>query len=174
MKRRHFLGVTAVGAAAEMPYWSSAAAASQQGWRPDGVGSIARIGVLTPAFDPVPESEAWAMAPKGVSIHAARVRYQREDPRLFAESSRVDSAVELLAAVKPQSIMYAFTSSSYVLRVDGDEALRTRLERIAGGRCLRRRYTAGRQRPCRKRQMRCSSPVMGYVPLASLTPLRKP
>ncbi len=134
MKRRHFLRVTAVGAAAEMlPYRSSPAAASQQGWRPDGVGSIARIGVLTPAFDPVPESEAWAMAPPGVSIHAARVRYQREDPRLFAESSRVDSAVELLAAVKPHSIMYAFTSSSYFLRVDGDEALRTRLERVAGG-----------------------------------------
>src|SRR5262245_40499088 len=134
MKRREFLGITAVGVAAELlarPSWP--AATPPQDWRPDGVGSIARIGVLTPAFDPVPESEAWAMAPNGISIHVARVQYQRGDPRLFAEPSRVDPAVESLAAVKPRSIMYAFTSSSYVLGTGGDEALRTRLERVAGG-----------------------------------------
>lgn len=237
MKRRHFLGFTAVGAAGEMlPYQSPPAVASSKGWQPDGVGSIARIGVITPAFDPVPESEAWAMAPNGVSVHAARVRRdRREDPRLFAEPSRIDSAVELLAAVKPHSIIYAFASSSYVLGVDGDEAFRIRLERIAGGipvilaaaaasaalramnarrvaivhppwfseetndkgrpisrarglrfcpargfslyatfrRCLRRKYTPGWQRPYRRRQTRCSSPVTGYAPLASLTPLRR-
>jgi maleate isomerase len=135
MKRRQFLGVTTVGGAAELlAHPPSPAAAPVQEWRPDGVGSTARIGILTPAFDPVPESEAWAMAPKGVSIHAARVRRQRgEDARLFAEPSRVDSAVESLAAVKPRSIMYAFMSSSYVLGTTGDEALRTRLERVAAG-----------------------------------------
>jgi maleate isomerase len=135
MKRRRFFGVTAVGLAAELLVQPSLSAAdSAPDWRPDGVGLIARIGVLTPAFDPVPESEAWAMAPKGVSIHAARVRRQRgEDARLFAEPSRVDPAVELLAAVKPHSIMYAFMSSSYVLGAVGDEALRSRLERVATG-----------------------------------------
>src|SRR5262245_26486362 len=134
MKRRKFLGVTAGGVAAELlARPSSPAAAPPQDWRPDGVGSIARIGLLTPAFDPVPESEAWAMAPKGVSIHAARVRWQHEDARLFADPSRVDSAVESLAAVTPASIMYAFTSSSYVLGTSGDEVLRTRLERVATG-----------------------------------------
>ena len=134
MERRQFFGATAVGLAGELLARPSLQAAdSAQDWRPDGVGSIARIGVLTPAFDPVPESEAWAMAPKGVSIHAARVRRQREDARLFAEPSRVDPAVELLAAVKPHSIMYAFMSSSYVLGAAGDEALRIRLERVAAG-----------------------------------------
>jgi hypothetical protein len=29
-------------------------------WQSDGAGSIARIGVLRPDFDPVPESELWA------------------------------------------------------------------------------------------------------------------
>jgi maleate isomerase len=135
MKRRQFLSVPAVGGAAElMASQSPPAAAALQDWRPDGEGSIARIGVLTPAFDPVPESETWAMAPKGVSIHAARVRRQRgEDARLFAEPSRIDGVVESLADVKPRSIMYAFTSSSYVLGTTGDEALRTRLERVAAG-----------------------------------------
>ncbi len=42
-------------------------------WRPDGAGSSARIGVLTPHMDGVPESEFNAMAPSGVSIHTARV-----------------------------------------------------------------------------------------------------
>src|SRR5262249_29125704 len=134
MERRQFLGATAAGVGAELlARPSSPAAAPLQDWRPDGVGSIARIGLLTPAFDPVPESEAWAMAPKGVSIHAARVRWRREDARLFADPSRLDSAVELLAAVTPDSIMYAFTSSSYFLGTAGDEALRTRLERLAAG-----------------------------------------
>jgi maleate isomerase len=74
------------------------------------------------------------MAPKGVSIHAARVPWRHgEDARLFAEPSRVDSPVESLAAVKPRAIMYAFTSSSYVLGTAGDEALRIRLERVAAG-----------------------------------------
>jgi maleate isomerase len=135
MERRQFLRVTAVGVTAELlAHPSLPAADSSQDWRPDGVGSIARIGVLTPAFDPVPESEAWAMAPKGVSIHAARVRRDRgENARLFAEPSRIDPAVELLAAVKPHSIMYAFMSSSYVLGPAGDEVLRTRLERVSAG-----------------------------------------
>ena len=51
-------------------------------WQPDGVGSLARMGVLTPDFDPVPESEMWAMAPHGVSVHASRVTWEwNHDPR---------------------------------------------------------------------------------------------
>jgi maleate isomerase len=134
MKRRQFFSVTAVGAATRLLARPSlSAAAPLPAWRPDGVGSIARMGLLTPAFDPVPESEAWAMAPRGVSIHVSRVHRQRGDARLFAEPPHVDSAVELLAAVNPRAIMYAFMSSSYVLGPAGDEALRGRLERVAAG-----------------------------------------
>jgi maleate isomerase len=134
MKRRQFLSVTAVGATPLLPSRPSPLVAAQHPvWQRDGVGSIARIGLLTPAFDPVPESEAWAMAPQGVSIHASRMRWQRGDARSSAESPHVDSAVGLLADVKPRAIMYGFTSSSYVLGVAGDEALRSRLERVAAG-----------------------------------------
>jgi len=41
-------------------------------WRPDGAGWRARVGLLTPHFDPVPETEFRVMAPEGVSIHSAR------------------------------------------------------------------------------------------------------
>jgi len=101
-------------------------------WQLDGAGSIGRIGVLTPDFDPVPESEMWAMAPPGVSIHASRVPWNRIT-RSFAEPPHVDTATELLAGLTPHVIVYAFTGSSYVLSAEADDSLRARLENRARG-----------------------------------------
>jgi hypothetical protein len=61
---------------------SRAAEAQESLWQPDGAGWRGRIGVLTPHFDGVPESECWTMAPPGVSIFAARVPLV--DARAFA------------------------------------------------------------------------------------------
>jgi maleate isomerase len=106
-------------------------------WQSDGAGSLGRIGVLTPDFDPVPESEMWAMAPPGVSIHASRVPYASLPPRdrlrTFAEPPRIDTAVELLAGLKPHAIIYAYTGTSYLLGAEADESLRARLENRAKG-----------------------------------------
>src|SRR4026207_626094 len=96
-------------------------------------GGARRRRLRAPALPPVPESEAWAMAPPGVSIHASRMRWQRGDPRASAESPHVDSAAELLAYVKPRAIMYGYMSSSYVLGAAGDEAFRSRVEKAAAG-----------------------------------------
>lgn len=138
MKRRHFV-MLAGGAAIATPVLRSSALRAAQGsrWRPDGAGSVARIGVLTPDFDPVPESELWAMAPQGVSIHASRVplstaRWQG-DARVFAEPPHVDTAAEQLTGVAPRVILYAFTSSSYALGAQADDSLRARLEKRAQG-----------------------------------------
>jgi maleate isomerase len=99
-------------------------------WQPDGAGWRARIGVLTPHFDGVPESECWTMAPPGVAIYAARVpeehRGQDVDARAFAQ--HVDTAAELLAEAPLHAIVYAFTSSSYLLGPEADMALKARLE----------------------------------------------
>ena len=110
-------------------------------WNPDGAGSRARIGVLTPHLDPVPESEFQTLAPKGVSIHAARVplgmigpdgriiaRVDADIARAFSEPPAVDEAAALLAALAPTAVVYAFTSSSYILGPDADRRLRERLE----------------------------------------------
>ena len=43
-------------------------------WQPDGWGQT-RIGVLTPHGDVVPEAEFNALAPDGISIHAARIPF---------------------------------------------------------------------------------------------------
>ncbi len=102
-------------------------------WQSDGVSSLARIGVLTPDFDPVPESEMWAMAPPGVSIHASRVPWSDRNERSFAEPPHVDTAAELLAGLTPRVIVYAFTASSYVLGADADDSLCARLEKSTRG-----------------------------------------
>lgn len=115
-------------------------------WQPDGAGSRARIGVLTPHLDPVPESEFQTLAPEGVSIHAARVPLGMVGPdgeiiphvgpdiaRAFSQPPAVDDAAALLSALAPGAIVYAFTSSSYILGSKADARLRERLEERTNG-----------------------------------------
>jgi maleate isomerase len=114
-------------------------------WQVDGWAQI-RIGVLTPHADVVPESELSAMAPVGISVHAARVPFGAyksggvmdqtiaDDPvRAFAEPPLVDDATELLAAAPLHAIIYGFTSSSYVGGAADDHALKTRLQSRSRG-----------------------------------------
>lgn len=110
-------------------------------WIPDGASTRARIGVLTPHLDAVPESEFQVLAPDGVSIHAAPVPLEMVGPdgdiipnvdvdiaKAFAEPPGVDNAASLLAAASPGAIVFAFTSSSYILGPDEDVKLKNRLE----------------------------------------------
>ncbi len=115
-------------------------------WQPDGAGSLAKIGVLTPHLDPVPETELQTMAPPGVSIHAARVPLGMVGPdgkiiarigpqvaKAFAEPPAVDQAVASLSPLEPKAIIYAFTSSSYILGSGNDSLLQARLEKKSNG-----------------------------------------
>ncbi|MDR5865333.1 maleate cis-trans isomerase family protein [Halomonas koreensis] len=107
----------------------------RQGW-------CGRVGVVTPHFDLIPEFELAAMAPAGISIHAARAQFGvaagarlvgAAAVRAFAAGPGVDDAVELLAAAPLEAIVYGFTSSSYVDGAAGDATLQQRLEARAGG-----------------------------------------
>lgn len=115
-------------------------------WQPDGWGWRARIGVLMQHADVGPESEFRAMAPDGVSIHAARIPYfplppgDTSDPvaalapnHAFAEPPAADDAAALLAAAPLHAIAFAFTSNSYVRGPADDAALAARLEQRAHG-----------------------------------------
>ena len=110
-------------------------------WPPDGWGRSVRIGVLVPQADVGPESELQAMAPAGVVIHATRVPFGAMaaggamDPtialapvRAFSEPPHVDDATERLASAPLHAIAYAFTSSAYVIGVDGEAAMVARLQ----------------------------------------------
>src|SRR5262244_2869020 len=101
------------------------------GWQPDGLGYSARIGLLTPNDDAVPESEFWTMAPEGVSVHVGRVLLV--DTRTFADPPHPDDATALLAALPMQAIVLAFTTTSYILGQNGEQALKARLEQRSNG-----------------------------------------
>jgi maleate isomerase len=115
---------------------------NRNGWKRDGWEAIVRIGVLTPHADVGPESELQAMAPSGVAIHATRVPFGAMAPggamdptiplapvRAFAEPPHVDNAAELLAAAPLNAIAYGFTSSAYVIGVEGEAEMIARLRR---------------------------------------------
>ncbi len=115
-------------------------------WKPDGWEASVRIGVLTPHADVGPESELKAMAPPSVAIHATRVPFGAMatggvmDPtiplapvRAFAEPPHLDNAAELLAAAPLDAIAYGFTSSAYVIGMEGEAEMIARLERRIQG-----------------------------------------
>lgn len=119
---------------------------SAQHWRPDGWGWRARIGVIVPHADLVPDAELSAMAPDGVAIHATRVWFGSlaADPDLsepielaglreYLTPPRLDDAAELLAGADVSVIAYAFTSTSYLGDHGDDDVLRDRLQRRTGG-----------------------------------------
>src|SRR3712207_6616045 len=115
-------------------------------FRSDGWEATVRIGVLTPHADVGPESELQAMAPPGVVIHATWVPFGamaaggEMDPtiplapvRAFAEPPHVDNAAELLAAARLNAIVYGFTSSAYVIGMEGEAEMISRLGRRTRG-----------------------------------------
>jgi hypothetical protein len=119
--------VTALGLASGsflgLPAIAKTAPPSGGAWKPDGSGRRARIGVLTPDDDTVPESEFWTMAPDGVSVYAARVPLV--DVQTYSDPPGPDNAVEQLALLPLHSIVFAFTTTSYLLGAEGERA-RTR------------------------------------------------
>jgi maleate isomerase len=134
MKRRDFIflgGAGIFGSVTTNTVLNSAPEPNE--WQQDGLGALGKIGILTPDFDPVPESEIRAIAPAGISIHSSRVKYTRNNPDSFIEPSNIDEATALLARVNPKAILFGFTSSSYTLGVQGEQQLIQRLEKLTNG-----------------------------------------
>jgi maleate isomerase len=133
MRRRTFLLSASFGALGAATAGSRTERAQRSRWEPDGAATLARLGVLTPDFDPVPESELWAMAPRGVSIHGARMSRRAPGPRAFAEPPIADEAVDRLVPLAPRAILFAYTGSSYALGAEAERQMRSRLEERAKG-----------------------------------------
>jgi maleate isomerase len=132
MDRRRFLSISAT-AATGLPVASMRDHAQSDSWQPDGAGTIARFGVLTPDFDANPESELWAMAPRGVSLHTSRVRRTGGQGASLVEAPNIDEAIDRLAEVRPKAILLGYTSSSYALGAEADRRVQARLEERAKG-----------------------------------------
>jgi maleate isomerase len=128
LNRRQFLNLASVATASSVIGRSPAAlAAAKVPWRADGTG-MARIGLLVPSHDFNPESEIWAMAPKGVAILASRMdRGTLPFLTHVSDASHADAAIGLLKALKLRAILYAYSGTSYVMGLAGEEAFRARL-----------------------------------------------
>jgi maleate isomerase len=133
MNRRSFLTALSLGSGSwcALPAMAQTAGVDRHSWQPDGLGYRARIGLLTPHDDAVPESALWTMAPEDVSVHVARVLLV--DTRTFADPPHPDEATALLAALPMQAIVFAFTTTSYLLGPEGEQALKARLEQRTNG-----------------------------------------
>jgi maleate isomerase len=103
----------------------------------DNWGSVARFGLFIVGSEVVPEAEWWAMAPPGVSVHAARVTAAapwaqwREDRASVELAPDLERGAAQFASMALSAVVLAHTSSSIVGGSGWDnavaESLRARL-----------------------------------------------
>ena len=94
------------------------------GWR-------GRIGLLVPAINTTMETEFWKLAPKGVSVHVARIaggRHGTPDELRGMESASRQAAAEI-AMIEPDVVVYGCTSGSFF---EGPEWNRRICETLTG------------------------------------------
>jgi len=72
MSKRSFLSALSLGSGAlfSLPAMAETAGSDRRSWQPDGLGYRARIGLLTPNDDAVPESEFWTGFPSMLGVCA--------------------------------------------------------------------------------------------------------
>jgi maleate isomerase len=103
-----------------------------------------RLGVLVPAGNPTIEPELNRLAPRALTIHAARLDTLAGEPggvdgmerRTLAYLDSLPAATRSLAAVKPDAVVLAHTAVSYLTRYAGEPALAARLRDLAGARAF--------------------------------------
>ncbi len=110
----------------------------QDRWNRDNWGARARIGLFIVGNEAVPEAEWWAMAPEGVSIHAARVSAKTPWATWNADKTQVELADDLLrgarqfAAMHLSAVVLGHTSSSVVGGKGWDRATVAALAAVIG------------------------------------------
>lgn len=106
--------------------------------RNDNWGARARIGMFIVGSEAVPEAEWQAMAPPGVSVHAARVSAPAPWAPWRADRQGVDLADDLargcrqFAAMRLSAVVIGHTSSSVVGGEGWDEAVMAGMRTILG------------------------------------------
>ena len=107
--------------------------------RGDNWGWRARVGMFIVGNEAVPEAEWWAMAPEGVSVHAARVTAPTPWASWNADRSAVTLAEDVVrgakqfATMKLEAVVMGHSSSS-ILGGDGwDEAVVVALSALLPG-----------------------------------------
>jgi maleate isomerase len=104
----------------------------------DNWGWRARIGLFIVGNEAVPEAEWWAMAPLGVSVHAARVTARTPWAQWRADRQGVEPEEDLMrgcrqfAAMRLSAVVVAHSSSSLLGGKGWDQATVTSLSAVLG------------------------------------------
>ena len=104
----------------------------------DNWGWRARIGIFIVGNEAVPEAEWWAMAPPGVSVHAARVTARapwarwREDRKAVVPEEDLVRGCRQFAAMQLSAVVVAHSSSSLLGGKGWDEATVASLAPLLG------------------------------------------
>jgi len=109
--------------------------------RADCWGWRARVGILVIHKDAVPEAEIWAMAPPGVTVHAARFDSPRrpgadfagDHAAVLAESPDIARGLDQLGQMRLDVICLCFGSSSFLAGAGFDARFAEQASRRAGG-----------------------------------------
>jgi maleate cis-trans isomerase len=96
-------------------------------------GYRARVGLLLPSLNVTAEPEFNKMAPKGVSIHVARLLFRAGTvEELERMNTRIEEAAELLATAHVDIIAYACTTGSLIKGLGWDKEIIRRIEEKVG------------------------------------------
>jgi maleate isomerase len=104
----------------------------------DNWGWRARVGMFIVGNEAVPEAEWWAMAPRGVSVHAARVTARapwarwNADRRAVALEDDLARGAKQFAAMKLSAVTIGHSSSSMMGGAGWDEATVAALRPVVG------------------------------------------
>lgn len=99
-------------------------------FRYDGNGSLARIGLIFMASSVVMESEMWAMAAEGVSVHTTRIKLPKvtvEGIEAMMNAPQLEEAARLLGAAPIDVLCFGGTSASFLHGTAYDHALTKKL-----------------------------------------------
>ena len=92
-----------------------------------------RIGLLVPSSNTTMEPDFYAMAPRGVTIHTARMRLSKVTPEaLIRMADDTERAAGLLADAGVDVIVYGCTTGSLLGGVEWEEGLVRRIEEETG------------------------------------------
>jgi maleate isomerase len=114
-------------------------------FRYDGDGYLARIGLIYMASSVVMESEMWAMAAEGVSVHTARSKLPKvtvEGSEQMMNAPQLEEAARLLGSAPVDVLCFGGTSASFLHGTAYDRALTEKLKVWAPGKKINTASTA--------------------------------
>lgn len=114
-------------------------------FRFDGDGTLARIGLIYMASSVVMESEMWAMAAEGVSIHTTRIKLPKvtvEGIEQMMNAPQLEEAARLLGSAPIDVLCFGGTSASFLHGTAYDVALTEKLRNWAPGKKINTASTA--------------------------------